>query len=96
MLLVTLIFTLLSFLEKKRKCFLLFFSRKSHKQAKKAHDSHQNDIKGLEKELNDVDEKRQEFEEMVEQESQSQGRELELQDKQVSQSGKTPGIFPGK
>ncbi len=30
-----------------------------------------------------MDEKRKEFEEMVEQESQSQGRDLELQDSQV-------------
>ena len=53
------------------------------KQAKKAHDAHENDIKQLQKELDDVERKREEFEEMCEQESQSQGKDLSLEDGQV-------------
>ena len=53
------------------------------KQAKKAHDAHENDIKQLQKELDDVERKREEFEEVCEQESQSQGKDLSLEDDQV-------------
>ncbi len=54
------------------------------KQAKKAHESHESDIRQLQKELNDVERKREEFEEMCEQELQSQGKDLSLEDDQVS------------
>ena len=53
------------------------------KQAKKAHEAHENDIKQLQKELDDVERKREEFEEMCEQELQSQGKDLSLEDDQV-------------
>lgn len=41
-------------------------------------------IRELEKELEEVDRKRQEFEERIEEESQSQGRDLDLEESQVS------------
>ena len=41
-------------------------------------------INELERELEDVEAKRQEFEERIEEESQSQGRDLELEESQVS------------
>ncbi len=53
------------------------------KAAKKAHDAHENDIKQLQKELDDVEKKREEFEEICEQELQSQGKDLSLEDDQV-------------
>ena len=63
--------------------FACFYTRKSMKQAKKAHEAHENDIKQLQKELDDVERKREEFEEMCEQELQSQGKDLSLEDDQV-------------
>ena len=62
-------------------CHYLF--RKSLKTAKKQHDSHMSEIRELEKELETVEQKRAEFEEQIEQESQSQGRDLELEESQV-------------
>ena len=53
------------------------------KQAKKAHDAHENDIKQLQKELDDVERKKEEYDEMCEQESQSRGKDLSLEDGQV-------------
>ena len=44
-------------------------------------------INELERELEDVEAKRQEFEERIEEESQSQGRDLELEESQVSPAG---------
>ena len=41
------------------------------------------EIRELEKELETVEQKRAEFEEQIEQESQSQGRDLELEESQV-------------
>ena len=41
-------------------------------------------IKELERELEEVEDKRREFEERVEEESQSQGRDLELEESQVT------------
>ena len=57
--------------------------RKSLKAAKKSHDSHTVEIKELETELETVEAKRAEFEEQIEQESQSQGRDLTLEESQV-------------
>lgn len=59
-------------------------SRKSLKNAKKTHESHLGDIKELEGELEAIDKKKVEFEERIEEESQSQGRDLELEESQVS------------
>ena len=59
--------------------------RKSLKQAKKTHDNHEMEIRELEKELDEVDKKRQEFEERIEEESQSQGRDLDLEENQVQE-----------
>ncbi len=42
------------------------------------------EIRELEQELETVEQKRAEFEEQIEQESQSQGRDLELEESQVS------------
>ena len=53
------------------------------KAAKKSHDSHTVEIKELETELETVEAKRAEFEEQIEQESQSQGRDLTLEESQV-------------
>ncbi|CAH1783210.1 unnamed protein product [Owenia fusiformis] len=60
-------------------------AKKSLNNAKKAHESHAQEIKELEGELDDVERKRVEFEEQIEQESQSQGRDLELEESQVSE-----------
>ena len=60
------------------------------KQAKKAHEAHENDIKQLQKELDDVERKREEFEEMCEQELQSQGKDLSLEDGQVIELNNRP------
>ena len=59
--------------------------RKSLKSAKKANESHMGEIRELEKELEAVEAKRLEYEERIEEESQSQGRDLELEESQVSQ-----------
>ncbi|XP_063405474.1 structural maintenance of chromosomes protein 1A-like [Mytilus trossulus] len=59
--------------------------KKSLKQAKKTHDNHEMEIRELEKELEEVDKKRQEFEERIEEESQSQGRDLNLEESQVQE-----------
>lgn len=58
-------------------------ARKSLKQAKKTHDNHEQEINELERELEEVEAKRREFEERIEEESQSQGRDLELEESQV-------------
>ena len=44
-------------------------------------------IESLEQELDEMEEKRKEYEEMIEEESQSQGKDLTLQEGQVSDSG---------
>ncbi|KAK3102279.1 hypothetical protein FSP39_010179 [Pinctada imbricata] len=59
--------------------------KKSLKQAKKTHDNHEQEIRQLEQELAEVDRKRQEFEERIEEESQSQGRDLDLEESQVQE-----------
>ena len=58
-------------------------AKKSLKQAKKTHEGHEQEINELERELEDVEAKRREFEERIEEESQSQGRDLELEESQV-------------
>ncbi|KAL8609913.1 hypothetical protein ACOMHN_016388 [Nucella lapillus] len=60
-------------------------SRRSLKQARKKHENHEQIIKEMESELEKVDEARQLFEERMEEESQSQGRSLQLEDSQVQQ-----------
>ena len=59
--------------------------RKSLKSAKKANESHVGEIRELEKELEAIEAKRLEYEERIEEESQSQGRDLELEESQVIQ-----------
>ncbi|KAL5014287.1 hypothetical protein ScPMuIL_008557 [Solemya velum] len=60
-------------------------ARKSLKSAKKTHDNHEQEINELEKELEDVERKRQEYEERMEEESQSQGRDMELEESQLQE-----------
>ncbi|XP_021341818.1 structural maintenance of chromosomes protein 1A-like [Mizuhopecten yessoensis] len=60
-------------------------AKKSLKQAKKTHDNHEQEIRELEQELDEVEKKRQEFEERIEEESQSQGRDLDLEESQVQE-----------
>jgi len=60
-------------------------AKKSLKQAKKAAESHENEIDQLEKEMTEIEKKRVEFEEVIEEESQSQGRDLSLEDNQVTE-----------
>ena len=48
-------------------------------------------IKELERELEEVEDKRREFEERVEEESQSQGRDLELEESQVTRAAGCSG-----
>ncbi|XP_072027504.1 structural maintenance of chromosomes protein 1A-like [Amphiura filiformis] len=60
-------------------------AKKSLKSAKKQHDTHMSEIRELEQELETVEQKKTEFEEQIEQESQSQGRDLELEESQVEE-----------
>ncbi|XP_063237395.1 structural maintenance of chromosomes protein 1A isoform X2 [Bacillus rossius redtenbacheri] len=60
-------------------------ARKSLAQAKKADSAHEQDIRELEDELAEVDQKKKEYEEMVAGESQSQGRDVHLEDVQVQE-----------
>ena len=59
-------------------------AQKSLAQAKKANDSHGEDIAVLEKELAEVDRLRDEYEENLQSQSQSQDRSVHLEDEQVS------------
>lgn len=61
--------------------FIIF--RKSLKTAKSEFEAHQEEIKVLKQELEDVEKKQREFIEQLEEESQSQGRDLHLEDNQV-------------
>lgn len=54
-------------------------------QVRKAHDAHMNDIKKLEDELQEVDEAKQAYEASVAGESQSQGKDVHLEDEQVKE-----------
>ncbi|PVD24300.1 hypothetical protein C0Q70_14771 [Pomacea canaliculata] len=60
-------------------------SRRSLKQGRKKHENHEQIIKEMERELEEVEHLRQEFEERMEEESQSQGRSLQLEESQVQQ-----------
>ncbi|XP_069688454.1 structural maintenance of chromosomes protein 1A [Periplaneta americana] len=60
-------------------------ARKSLAQAKKADAAHEQDIRELEDELAEVDRKRKEYEDMVAGESQSQGKDVHLEDAQVAE-----------
>ena len=59
-------------------------AQKSLTQAKKANDAHGEDIAVLEKELAEVDKRREEYEESLQSESQSQGRSVHLEEEQVT------------
>ncbi|KAG1687715.1 Structural maintenance of chromosomes protein 1B [Nymphon striatum] len=59
------------------------YFRKTLKSAKKAHDSHQTEIKELEVELQGIHQKQEEWESVLAEESQSQGRDMTLEESQV-------------
>lgn len=63
--------------------FYFFHSRKTLKSAKKSHDTHQAEIKELEEELQAVQKKQEEWESQLAEESQSQGRDMTLEESQV-------------
>ncbi|KAI4471080.1 structural maintenance of chromosomes smc family member [Holotrichia oblita] len=58
---------------------------KTLEQAKKANEAHMNDIKKLEDELADVERAKDEYEATIAGESQSQGRDVHLEDEQVKE-----------
>lgn len=60
-------------------------AKKSLKSAKKTYDNHEAEIRQLEKELEEVEEKKKEYEKGIEEESQSQGRDLQLEESQVQE-----------
>lgn len=60
-------------------------AHKSLAQAQKAHDAHEEDIRVLQQELEAVEAKRNEYEEQVAGESQSQGRDVQLEETQVKE-----------
>ncbi|KAK7102755.1 structural maintenance of chromosomes protein 1A-like [Littorina saxatilis] len=60
-------------------------SKRSLKAARKKHENHEVIIKQMEVELAQLEEARREYEEKMEEESQSQGRSLQLEDSQVQQ-----------
>ncbi|XP_074644873.1 structural maintenance of chromosomes protein 1A-like [Tubulanus polymorphus] len=60
-------------------------ARKSLKAAKKAYETHEQEIDELERELKEVENRRQEYEGRIEEESQSQGRDMELEESQVQE-----------
>lgn len=60
-------------------------AHKSLSQAQKAHDAHEEDIRVLQRELEAVEAKRLEYEEQVAGESQSQGRDVTLEENQVKE-----------
>lgn len=55
-------------------------------QARKAHDAHMNDIAKLEEELAEVERAKEEYEAVIAGESQSQGRDVHLEDAQVKKN----------
>jgi structural maintenance of chromosome 1 len=59
---------------------------KTLEQARKAHEAHMNDIKKLEDELGEVEQAKEEYESQIAGESQSQGRDVHLEDEQVNES----------
>ncbi|XP_023244504.1 structural maintenance of chromosomes protein 1A-like isoform X2 [Centruroides sculpturatus] len=60
-------------------------AKKSLKAAKKVHESHEGEVQDLEKELREIEKRQEEFEEQLTQESQSEGRDLTLEDSQVQE-----------
>ncbi|XP_002735243.1 structural maintenance of chromosomes protein 1A-like [Saccoglossus kowalevskii] len=60
-------------------------SKKSLKSARKAHEAHLGEIRELERELDEVERRRLDFEERAEEQSQSQGRDYQLEDSQVKE-----------
>ncbi|CAG9862762.1 unnamed protein product [Phyllotreta striolata] len=58
-------------------------SIKNLEQAKKANEAHMNDIEKLEKELQLVEKKKEEYEAQITGESQSQGKDVQLEDEQI-------------
>ncbi|KAK3931183.1 Structural maintenance of chromosomes protein 1A [Frankliniella fusca] len=60
-------------------------AHKSLSQAQKAHDAHEEDIRVLQQELEAVEAKRLEYEEQIAGESQSQGRDVHLEENQVQE-----------
>ena len=60
-------------------------AKKSLKQAEKAFKSHQSDVQELEVEFKSNERRRDEYEEATANESQSQGRNLQLEDKQIKE-----------
>lgn len=60
-------------------------ARKSLGQAIKAHNAHMDDIRELESELQEVEKKRAEFEDQVSQDSESQGKSVQLEEVQVKE-----------
>ncbi|CAH0546133.1 unnamed protein product [Brassicogethes aeneus] len=58
---------------------------KTLEQARKAHDAHMNDIRKLEDELEEVEKTKREYEQQIAGESQSQGRDVHLEDAQVKE-----------
>lgn len=58
-------------------------AKKSLAEAKQANEAHERDIGELQSELEEVEGRRQEYEDMVAGESQSQGRDVHLEDAQV-------------
>lgn len=58
-------------------------AKKSLAEVRVANEAHEKDIQELQNELTEVDAKRQQYEDMVAGESQSQGRDVHLEDAQV-------------
>lgn len=58
---------------------------KTLEQARKANEAHMNDIKKLEDELAEVERAKEEYEATIAGESQSQGRDVHLEDEQVKE-----------
>ena len=60
-------------------------AKKSLKQAEKAFKSHHSEVQELESELRNIERKKEEYDEMVASESQSQGKNLKLEGSQVKE-----------
>ncbi len=59
-------------------------AKKSLEEVRRADEAHRRDIEELEQELEEVEKQRQEYENMLAGESQSQGRDVQLEDAQVT------------
>ena len=67
-------------------------AKKSLQQARKANEAHAGDIAELEKELATIEKEKDDYEESLQSESQSQGRSVHLEEEQVNDDT----IFPAK